>query len=367
MKSQMLERSQRRLGFRIAAVVAVAGLTVTALVACSSSKKTTASSGGSSSSGAPQTLTDIKLGYPLPNVQSVAVQIAQNNGVFKSAGLNVTATSLGTAAVVNSALISGSVEYSLTSASQLITSVGKGAGIIALSQYTVGTPVDIIYSNQFIKAHNLSKSTPIAQLVESLKGAHVGVSSPVIIDQQNELLKAYNVDPASVNTVTVSSEGALLNLIKTGQIDAFIAGPPQPQIAADAGGGQILVTSLNAPEWSAGNANLVLAANKSYAEAHPDLTKQVVKGVAAAVQYVLQHPDDAATQSVDLLKATKAEIVASIPLAGYSKCAPMTSALWAKTLSFSQASGTLPASAKADKGTVWTNDYVAAQSGCPSD
>ena len=358
--------ARRARGRKPRAILAVAAgcLAAATATACSSSGSAAGNASGSTASGSSTALTSIKLGYPLPNVQSVAVQIATKNGIFKQYGLNVTATSLGTANVVNAALTSGSVEYSLTSASQLITSVSQGAGVIAISAYTVGTPVDVIFSTSFMAKHNLSTSTPVSQLVKSLSGSHVGVSSPVIETQEGTLLKAYGVDPSSVNTLTVSSESGLATLLKSGQIDAFIAGPPVPQEAEAQGAGKILITSQNAPVWNAGNANLVLAANASFAKANPALTKQVAQAVHAAVEYVLSNKAAAAKQSASLLSATQAEVEASLPLAGYSSCAPMSSTLWNKTIQFSIASGSLKSGATAAEGTVWTNDYIAAQSGC---
>lgn len=358
--------ARRLRGRRPRAVLAVAAgcLAATTAAACSSSTSAAGNGSSSTAAGTSASATSIKLGYPLPNVQSVAVQIAVKNGIFKKYGLNVTATSLGTANVVNAALTSGSVDYSLTSASQLISSVAQGAGVIAISGYTVGTPVDVIFSNSFIAQHKLSTSMPVSQLVKALSGAHVGVSSPVIKTQEGTLLKAYGVDPNSVKTLTVSSESGLAALLKSGQIDAFIAGPPVPQEAVAQGAGKILVTSLNAPVWNAGNANLVLAANASYAKANPALTKKVAAAVHAAVEYVMSNKSAAAQQSASLLSATPAEVQASLPLAGYSTCAPMSTGLWNKTIQFSIQSGSLTAGATADEGKVWTNDYVAAQSGC---
>jgi ABC-type nitrate/sulfonate/bicarbonate transport system substrate-binding protein len=346
-----------RRGRKTGMALAVGCVAVTLVAACGGG-----SGGGSASSGSGGDPIDIKLGYPLPNVQSVAVQIATKNGVFQKNGLNVTATSLGTANVVNAALTSGSVNYSLTSASQLITSVAKGAGVIAISAYTVGTPVDVIFSNKFMAQKNLTKTTPIDQLVKALGGGHIGVSSPVIKDQEGSLLKAYNVNPSSVQTLTVSSEGGLANLLKAGQIDAFIAGPPVPQEAQAQGAGTILITGQNAPVWNAGNANLVLAANKAYATSHPDETKKVVAAVHAAVEYVKQHPNDASQQSASLLQATQQEVSESLPLAGYTTCSRMSADLWQKTVQYSIASGTLPSSATADENKVWTNAYAAQQS-----
>jgi NitT/TauT family transport system substrate-binding protein len=348
-------------GRRTGLALAVGCVAVTLVAACGSGS---GGGGGASSGSGGGGTTSIQLGYPLPNVQSVAVQIATKNGVFQRNGLDVTATSLGTANVVNAALTSGSVNYSLTSASQLITAVGKGEGVIAIAGYTTGTPVDVIFSNKIIGQKHLSKATPVDQLVRALAGGKIGVSSPVIKDQEGSLLKAYNVDIKSVQTITVSSEGGLTNLLKSGQIDAFIAGPPVPQIAETQGAGKILITGQNAPVWNAGNANLVLAANKSYADAHPDLTKKVVAAVHAAVQYVLRNKTQAASQSASLLEATQAEVEESIPLAGYSNCAPMSADLWNKTVQFSIASGTLPSTATAAEGKVWTNQYTTPQQGC---
>jgi hypothetical protein len=79
---------------------------------------------------------------------------------------------------------------------------------------------------------------------------------------------------------------------------------------------------------------------------------------------VLQDKTQAAAQSASLLKATQAEVEESLPLAGYSNCAPMSADLWSKTLQFSIASGTLPKTATADEGKVWTNQYTTPQQGC---
>jgi ABC-type nitrate/sulfonate/bicarbonate transport system substrate-binding protein len=365
MDERSVARRIRRRSMRAGLAVAAACLAAITVAACSSSASSSSNATTSgSTTGSSGSVTNVSLGYPLPNVQSVAVQIATKNGIFQKYGLNVTATSLGTANVVNAALTSNSVEYSLTSASQLITSVAQGANIIAISGYTVGTPVDVIFSNAFIAAHKLSTSTPVSQLVKSLVGSHVGVSSPVIKTQEGTLLKTYGVNPSSVSTLTVSSESGLATLLKSGQIDAFIAGPPVPQEAVAQDAGKILITSQNAPVWNAGNANLVLAANASYAASHPALTKQVVEAVHAAVMFVLGNKGQAAQQSADLLKATEPEVEASIPLAGYSTCAPMTANLWNETVQFSIQSGSLDAGASAAEGKVWTNDYAAAQSGC---
>lgn len=347
------------------------------MAACGSSPSSSSASTGSTSSKgttsankatsttttAPATLTTVKIGYPLPNVQSVAMQLGVKEGIFKKAGLNVTTASIGTSNVVTAALTSGSLDYSINSASSTIAAVKKGAGIITISSYTIGTPVNLIVSTAFAKSHTITTKTPAKTIVHDLVGAKVGVSSPVIVKQLNVLLGGYTVQPSQVSVVTVSSEGVLGAELKAGQFDAFIAGPPVPQVAAANGAGVVVLSSKNAAPWDAGNANLVLDANKTYAAAHPALTKKVVEAVHEAVQFVLQHADQAAGDSTTLLTATKAVISESLPLAGYASCGRMTTSLWTKTVKFSINAGDLPAGSTAPKGTVWTNQYMTSQCG----
>lgn len=350
-------RRVRRLSLKAGLALVAGCLAVATIAGCGSS------GGGSSANHAPK-VTSIKLGFPLNDVQTLAVEVATKNGVFAKYGLNVTPTALGTASVVNAALVSGSVDYAVTSASQLITSISQGAGVIAISGYTVGTPSQVIFSNKLIAAHNLSASTPITQIVKALVGSKVGVSSPVTETQEATLLNSYEIKPTSVDTITSNSTSGLVALLKSGQIDAFISTPPVPQEAQAQGAGQVMITSKNAPVWNAGNANLVLAANKAYAAAHPALTKEVVAAVHAAVQYVLANNSKAAQLSASLLQAPEPVLEQSIPLAGYSNCAKMSPDLWTRTVQFSIAAGNLTYNASAPEGKVWTNAYAPAQSGC---
>ena len=304
-------------------------------------------------------LTTIKIGYPLPNVQSVAMQLGVKNGVFKKDGLNVTAVSLGTSNVVNAALASGSVDYSIDGASSVITGVKKGAGIIVIGGYTTGTPVDLIVGKSFAKSHHLTTKSKPKAIVKALVGSNIGVSSPVIVQQEDVLLKGYGVQSTQVKTATVSSEATLTEELKNGNIDAFIAGPPVPEEAQAQGAGVVLLNSKNAAPWDAGNANLMLTANKAFATANPALSKKVVKAVHDAVEWVLKNPKKASSEATSLLTgATKAEIAKSLPLAGYSSCAKMTTGLWTKTVAFAISAGQIPAGSTAPEGTDWTNAYI---------
>lgn len=339
------------------ALAAVALAACAALAACSSS-----SSGASNTSAASQgsgAMATIRIGTPLANAEEVPIWLGQENGVFKKYGLNVTVAALGSGPIVTSALSSGSVEVALDDATTLIGAVQKNVGIESVAQYSNATPSELIASKSWAAAHHLTAKSPLSAIVHALVGARVGAASDVITGHEDVLLKSEGVSPSSVKQVTVNSSGSEQNLLVSGQLDAFVAGPPLPNEMQASGQGVILVDEGTPSAWSDSGINLSVAANTAWAKANPGTLKKLISAIHEATSDLLANPASAQQAAQKNLPGTsESALLYTYPLEKYSACPKQTAALWSQTIKVGVLSGDLSAGATAPEGTVWTNQYI---------
>ena len=95
--------------------------------------------------------------------------------------------------------------------------------------------------------------------------------------------------PTSVNIIVVKPP-EMINALRTGQIDAFIAWEPHPSKAATMGVGRDLLTS--AGMWP-GHPCCILACTKGFLTLNPERVCSVVSAHSQATEYIQQHPEDA--------------------------------------------------------------------------
>jgi ABC-type nitrate/sulfonate/bicarbonate transport system substrate-binding protein len=332
------------------AVLAVGGCI--ALAACGSSS----GSGSPAASASPVT---IKIGTPLANAEEVPIWLGEQNGVFKKYGLNVAVAALGSGPVVTSALASGSVDVALDDATTLLSAVKTGVPIESVAQYSDATPSELIANKAWAAAHHLTAKSPLSTIVHALIGARVGAASDVITGHENVLLKSEGVQPQQVKQLTVSSSGAEQNLLVSGQLDAFVAGPPLPDEMQAAGQGVILVNEGTPSAWSDSGINLAIAVNTSWAKANAATVTKLISAIHAATADLLADPASAKSAAqANLADTSESALLYTYPLEEYSTCPTQTATLWEQDVKVGELSGDVTPGTTAPEGTAWTNQYI---------
>jgi NitT/TauT family transport system substrate-binding protein len=165
-----------------------------------------------------------------------------------------------------------------------IDSIARGVPITVLAGLHVGC-LELIASES---VHDVS----------NLKGRKVGINE--VNGNPHLLLKLtlahIGLDP-NADVEWVLSPNALEDLAR-GKIDAFMAGPPDPQIArARKLGHVILKTAVDRP-WSQYYC-CMLAVSKDYAENYPVATKRVLRALLKSIDFCLDDPSVAARRVVE--------------------------------------------------------------------
>lgn len=167
---------------------------------------------GSSSSGAP-TAVRFMVANPVINLGHVHLGVAQAQGYYKAANVEVSyLTSPGTVAVVQ-AVAAGTTDMGQADTLSLDAAIARGVtdvkavcSYVANNIYYIAVPED----------------SPIRTAAD-LKGKKVGLSSLAtgVYYGAQVMLKDAGVDPKDVTFVTIAQPGAQLDALRTKQVDAL--------------------------------------------------------------------------------------------------------------------------------------------------
>jgi ABC-type nitrate/sulfonate/bicarbonate transport system substrate-binding protein len=308
-------RITKRRSFALLATLLAASLAA----ACSSSSSSTPAGGTGSSSGSAN-LT-LNYGQISNSIAFFPVYVAQHEGYFAAEHLTVGPTPfpiLGTGAKVAAALAGGSIDvggsvmtdaFNLAKANQ--------------SPQVIGALVNAYYIDIVVgeKAHVAPAGAGLMQKIKSLKGLKIGITGP---GSGTSALITYLFDLAGMNPQTDATlvnlggnSAAVLDALKSGQVDAVSYAQPLGQEAALSGVGSIYISPSRGDIPSlAGDVQGVIFTNSAVLADKKQAVEAFVTGVAKAEELI--HTASTATVGkllTDYLPTlTPAMVAAVIPL-----------------------------------------------------
>jgi NitT/TauT family transport system substrate-binding protein len=185
------------------------------------------------------------------------------------------------------AVVRGEVDFGSETAAWLVTYLDAGQPITALAGIHVG-------------CYELFAHQPISS-IRDLKGRRVGI--PQAPGSSGHLLLAVmaaqvGLDPhTDINWIT-KSNGDFMAAFAEGEVDAFLAFPPEPQeLRARKIGRVILNTGTDKP-WSQYFCCTEFG-NRDFVRAHPIATKRYLRALLKAADFCAAEPEMAAQRLVD--------------------------------------------------------------------
>jgi NitT/TauT family transport system substrate-binding protein len=128
------------------------------------------------------------------------------------------------------------------------------------------------------------------QGVLDLKGKRAGVDALNGVPHFLLMIMAAYVGLDPANDIEWITGGDPLQMLAHGKIDAFLATPPQPQVARDRKIGHVILnTSIDRP-WSQYYC-CMLSASTAYAQQYPVATKRILRALLKAVDFCISDPE----------------------------------------------------------------------------
>jgi ABC-type nitrate/sulfonate/bicarbonate transport system substrate-binding protein len=161
--------------------------------------------------------------------------VAQNQGFFKEAGLDVTITPFASGTLVGTAVTSNSVDIGTSVITDVFSLLKANRPVKLVGSLCDAYYIDITASNQFLDAVKLTRASPLDKKIQSLKGKNIGINGPGSGTQAlvEYLLRGQGLDPQrDVTLVNIGADqGSVLTTLKTGRIDVVSFAWPLSMLA----------------------------------------------------------------------------------------------------------------------------------------
>jgi NitT/TauT family transport system substrate-binding protein len=180
----------------------------------------------------------------------------------------------------------GEVEFGSSFAGTVVYHLDAGLPLTAVSGLHAG-------------CYGLFAREPIRN-VGDLKGRRVGIQT---LSNSGHLYvsimaKHVGLDPKEDIEWVVPPDGNAMELFATGETDAFLGFPPEPQELRARGISRVILTTLTDRPWSQYFCCMIYG-NRAWVRDHPVATKRFLRAVFKAAAFCEAEPENAARQLVD--------------------------------------------------------------------
>ena len=152
--------------------------------------------------------------------------IAQDQGYFKDAGLDVNIVLSHGSAQAVAAVVGGSADVTLATAPDVLNAVAHGRQLRMILGITNQPQLLLTVSPKLLAKANVTPASPVADRARALKGARVGISTPGSMTDEvlRTILKMGGLDPdRDVSIIAMGGDGApMLAALQHGNIDGFV-------------------------------------------------------------------------------------------------------------------------------------------------
>jgi ABC-type nitrate/sulfonate/bicarbonate transport system substrate-binding protein len=230
------------------------------------------------------------LSLPAINLGFLSRFVADDEGLWKKQGLDVTVQVIAGVGSTN-AVIAGSINFGYASAATITRAKARGQNLVALATQSQESGETIVIRKSIADAAHFDPNAPLKERGKILQGHSFAIGGAGAIP--DVVLKVVaitaGVPPASVTTAPMSPD-AQLAAFDRGAVDGFVSGPPFTQIATVAGTAVIVsdTTKREPIDFSPISSGLVLA-RADFCPAHKSICVKFMRGVVDALTFIKTH------------------------------------------------------------------------------
>ncbi len=231
------------------------------------------------------------LALPVDGVQFVTLYVAEDAHFFEQQGLEVKVVKIAGVGAFN-AVIAGSVDFSMSSATSLVRAAAHGQRMLAIANMNNRPSWSIVLRQDLAAAAHFDGQAPLALRAKVLQGRTIAVQS------MNSVEHAYlriiagegGVDPESI-TVTPMQLGDTLGALARKAIDGFASAPPWPQQVVEDGSAVVVASGIDGdPPWMTPMGNGLVIARPQFCVDHRSICMKMGHAMALSATMIHQQP-----------------------------------------------------------------------------
>jgi NitT/TauT family transport system substrate-binding protein len=241
-----------------------------------------------------QTLKKIKVTIPVPAFGFYPLYVGVDEGYFAKEGYDVEIVSTAGDGPDVDALISGSVEFSLSTPNRLLTAHEQGKSLLAVMTTANRMGIECLMNKAFAERSGLKPETPLAEKLKALKGQVIAGTRPGAFTYLTAALYASQAGlelQKDVKVIGVGGAGSMLAALENEQVVMACTASPTPELAEARGKSYQITKNLSGgdPEYD-DFMYQILYVRPDYAQANPEVVRGIVKGLLESIAYINHTP-----------------------------------------------------------------------------
>ncbi|HKT18505.1 MAG TPA: ABC transporter substrate-binding protein [Stellaceae bacterium] len=238
--------------------------------------------------------------------------IAEDAHLYEQSGLEVKVQFLAGNAGFN-ALISGAVDFSFSSGTNLDRAAAKGQKMLAIANMNNLPTWSVVLRKEAAEAAHFDPKAPLAERAKLLKGRSMvidGITSAAH-SYLRVIAEAGGVNPDSL-TVSALQPQEMLAAFARHKIDGIALGPPWPQTLVHDGDAVIIASGIDGdPTWLSPIGSSTVITRPEFCVQHRPICVKMGHALAAASRFIHEHPQESLTILEQRFPKTDKAVVAA--------------------------------------------------------
>lgn len=265
------------------ALGAVSLIAVFLAAACASPPGQAGASGSSSGGGGggSTVVREVVAGDSLSFANALYAQAA---GLFEAQGLKMDyLPSPNNSSTTATELITGAADIAFVTNDPVYPAIAQSRGIKLYATTTTGVSHAIVLNNTVVKqlaAKGITPSSPLDKRIQALKGLNIAqeVAGTSAYTMFQTVLKDGGLSASDVHAFPVTTWTEAADAARQDRVDGYVAPAPDNATGPSQGWGTLWLKYDELPEFKT-VPYIMLAANTSFAQAHPDVMTKVLKAM----------------------------------------------------------------------------------------
>ncbi|HVX55145.1 ABC transporter substrate-binding protein [Nocardioides sp.] len=300
----------------------------------------------------------VTIGKAVDTIGFSAVDVAQQMGYFKDAGVNVKTTLLQGSSQATAALQGGSIQFATLSSTALLLAASQGVKLQAVMSLDHGVSVQIVATKDWASKHGITPTAPLGQRMKGLEGAKDAAISSTGTSVLKLMMDQNGADSGKVDFVTVGSDAAGSAALGHGTLQVFVGSPPSTYYMADNANSEIVANATEVPAMK-DMAYDILITNPSWAGSNPKTATAVATALSRAENLMATDPGKViALEQKHFPSYSKDELMQSLKQVQWTTNGTFTQPMWDDAVKVSQQMGQLKGAVDTQENGLWTNKYI---------
>ncbi len=238
---------------------------------------------------------DVIIALPSPTLTFSAPFLAEDAGIYKKEGLNVTHRMLVGVEAIN-AVISGSADFTESTAPVMLRAAAHGQRLLAIANLIDKPLVEMVLRKDVYDALKLDPAASLAERGRALKGKTIAIQGVGTIIHAWERIVAVRggLDPEADVRIAPMEPPSMIGALQTKAVDGFTTSLPYTTEAVLKGMAVMYASAAQgaAPDYIPFPYGIVMTRPQT-CEANRDKCVRVVRALAEATRMIHDEPDKA--------------------------------------------------------------------------